>query len=50
VDADVTAWFGEMRRLDDHPLGPRNTRRRPGQRYEGRHRRMPDEPVRKEAS
>jgi hypothetical protein len=46
VGADIVAWLRQLRRLPDRPLGPHTTRRRPGQRYEGRHRRIPDEPVR----
>lgn len=46
-NGDVTTWFGEMRRLPDRPLGPSPARKQPGQRYVGKHRAVPNEPVRR---
>ena len=49
VDADTASWLDSLSTPEDHAQGPFDPATRPGRRYEGRHRRMPDEPVRKGA-
>jgi hypothetical protein len=50
VDADTASWLDSLSTAEDHTAGPFDPIRVPGQRYQGRHRRMPDEPVRGRAT
>jgi len=46
VDADTVSWLDSLSTPEDHTVGPFDPATKPGRRYQGRHRRMPDEPVR----
>lgn len=49
VDAETATWLGSLSTPEDHTQGPFDPVTKPGRRYQGKHRAVPDEPVRRQA-